>query len=106
MKEIWKSISGYEGLYEISSVGRVRNSKTGKLISPCYRNKYVNYVLTVKYSQKSFRAHRLVVSAFIKNDLAANEVVHHIDDDRFNNSVENLAVMTRGQVSATAGQFW
>ena len=98
--EIWKSIAGYESMYEISNMGRLRNSKTGTIIRPYMRGGYENYVLWYGCEEKSFLAHRLVVLAFIKEDLAANEVVHHIDDNPFNNTVGNLKVMTRGEHSA------
>lgn len=32
MKEIWKEIIGYEGLYEVSNLGKVRNMKTGRIL--------------------------------------------------------------------------
>ena len=100
MQIVWKPIAGYEELYEVSNSGIVRNCKTGTIIKPYMRGGYLNYNLWCKNKQKTFPAHRLVVMAFIKEDLAATEVVHHIDGDPLNNTVGNLAVMTRGEHSA------
>lgn len=46
--EIWKSIKGYEELYEISSYGRVRNFITKKVRNLFLRNGYLNAILSKK----------------------------------------------------------
>jgi len=98
MKIIWKSIAGYV-VYEINNIGKIRNAKSKKLLSPYMRGGYENYILWSKNKPKSFLAHRLVASTFIR-ELSINEVVHHINDNPFNNSINNLAIMTRSEHSA------
>lgn len=96
MKEIWKDIAGYEGRYQVSTLGRVRNSKTGKVLKPhecggVGGNSYYNVALYQgnHASRKHHLVHRLVADAFIPNPDNLSEV-NHIDGNGFNNCVTNL----------------
>lgn len=91
MKEIWKSVLGYEGLYMVSSTGIVRNSGLSTL-KPSIRSKTAPYLavsLTKNGRSCSHFLHRVVATAFLENksDLP---FVNHIDGVKTNNSVENL----------------
>lgn len=88
--EIWKDIQGYEGLYQVSSLGQVRNVKTGRIRVLCkHRDGYLKINLTKNGKTKTFMVHRLVANAFIpnKNNLPQ---VNHKDENKINNSVDNL----------------
>ena len=87
MKEIWKDIQDYEGLYKVSNSGKViRNTKELKQNT----NKGYKYVnLCKKCYSKPFYIHRLVAQAFIPNPNNYNEI-NHIDGNKINNSVSNL----------------
>ena len=106
IEEIWKDITNYEGMYQISSYGRVRSldrivgsscGKTqhikGKILTICY-NKRVNiYEIHLRKDgkRKCFKIHRLVADAFVYNDDPVNKTtVNHIDGDRSNNKADNL----------------
>lgn len=87
--EIWKSIQDYEGLYEVSNKGRVRNCK-GKIKS-MYKNNKGYLCLSLHYKGKTHHPtiHRLVAKAFILNPNNYNQV-NHKDYDKSNNTIDNL----------------
>lgn len=93
--EIWRTVKGYEGLYEVSSFGNVRNANSGRPLNPCrHRTGYLSVVLYKDKKPKRFLIHRLVATAFIDN--ANNyEFVNHLDEDKANNSAENLEWCSR-----------
>lgn len=97
MKEIWESVKGYEGLYEISDLGRVKriykNGKTRILKPSCNKQGYVQLALSKNNKLKTFKIHRLVAIAFIKNSSNKREV-NHIDGNKKNNSLNNLEWVT------------
>ena len=94
-KEEWKAIPGYEGLYEVSSEGKVRSLNyrgTGKvrvLKLSVNRYGYLQVHLCKEGKVKNYRVNRLVAQAFIPNPNNLPEV-NHIDEIKTNNRVENL----------------
>ena len=95
--EIWKDIEGFEGLYQVSSLGRVKryykNSKEKILKLQLHRTGYLNVVLYKESKGKHHRVHRLVAQAFIPNPENKPQV-NHKDEDKTNNKVENLEWVT------------
>ena len=105
MQEIWKTVvydgEVFEG-YEVSNLGKIRSLNYGRtgevkelrLIVSKGGYLVVNLCKDGKY--KSCRVHRLVAFAFIPNDDTENKTdVNHIDEDKTNNTVENLEWCTR-----------
>jgi len=107
MKEIWKDIQGYEGLYQVSNLGRVKSldrliqrvpgtlrkwdGKVKKI--KLSLGKYVRFGLYREGDVSFFIVSRLVAKAFIPNPL--NKLcVNHIDNNPNNNKVENLEWVT------------
>ena len=92
-QEEWKSIPGYEGLYEVSSWGRVKSYKynsDGRILkSGSNRFGYYYVVLCKDGKEKTCSIHRLVAEAFIPNQSNLSEV-NHKDEDKGNNCVQNL----------------
>ena len=93
--EIWRDIEGYEGLYQVSNLGRVRSlnyKRTGKVQNMklgTYPNGYKMVDLKKNNKRKAHLVHRLVAKAFIPNPNQLCEV-NHKDEDKANNTVDNL----------------
>lgn len=93
-KEEWKSIEGYEGLYEVSNMGRIRN-KHKRILKPQDNGKgYLKIFLCNGTSKKHLYVHRLVAQAFIPNPMNVN-VVNHLDECPSNNRADNLEWTTQ-----------
>lgn len=92
-EEIWKDIEGYEGLYKVSNLGRIKRFfKNGNehILKPVL-NKF-GYLCVGLYKngiQKWFKVHRLVAMAFLQNPDNLPQV-NHLDEDKTNNCVSNL----------------
>lgn len=91
-EEIWKDIKGYEGKYQISNLGKVRNNKS--IIKPQKDNiGYMNVILYKDKTRKTKKIHRLVAEAFIENTNNLPEV-NHINGNKKDNSASNLEWIT------------
>lgn len=91
MEESWLPAVGYEGLYEVSNKGNVRSLFRYKkqLIPSKGNNGYLSVELFKDKHRKRVLVHRLVAIAFIPNPENLPQV-NHKDENRHNNSVENL----------------
>ena len=88
--EEWRSIPGYEGLYEVSNKGNVRNVRRNTLLRLPKTNKgYIQVVLCKNGIMNGLKVHRLVAQAFIPNPDNL-PMVNHKDEDKTNNNVDNL----------------
>lgn len=94
--EEWRPVVGYEGLYEVSDLGRVKRVGAGQGTRPGIRKLHANPrsgYLSVNLSkgnrQRTHRVHRLVLEAFVGPCPEGMESCH-ADDDRNNNRLENL----------------
>lgn len=99
MEEIWKDIKGYEGLYQVSSEGRVKSkARNGnwkeKILKPVKtKDNYFIVGLCKNGKSKNKRINRLVAEAFIPNPENKPEV-NHIDGNKHNNKISNLEWVT------------
>ncbi|MHB9773487.1 NUMOD4 domain-containing protein [Lacticaseibacillus rhamnosus] len=98
-KEIWKNIVGYEGLYQVSSLGRVKSLeridsnghpvKERVLTSFPNRSGYCKVNLYRDRNMEVKSVHRLVAETFIPNPDNLPQV-NHKDENKANNAVSNL----------------
>ena len=99
MKEIWEDVKRYEGLYQISSFGRVKSfkRKNSRILKPFFnKDGYLNVELrdSTSNKRKIISIHRLVALAFIPNPLNKPQV-NHIDEIKTNNNILNLEWVTQ-----------
>ena len=90
--EIWKDIVGYENIYQVSNLGRVKSFHRGKIkiLHLTFKDTgYVHVKLFKNFSRKTIGVHRLVAQAFIPNPNNL-PVVNHINNNHSDNRVENL----------------
>lgn len=89
MKEEWREVLGYEGLYEVSNIGRIRTTKGVAKKPGIGSNGYYRVSLSKNGVKIWHSVHRLVAIAFLPNP-ENKPCVNHIDNDRLNPIVNNL----------------
>ena len=87
--EEWKNIIGYEGLYEVSDKGNVRNVRRNTLLKLQKNQGYIRVALSKNGIKTWLRVHRLVAQAFLPNPDNLPEI-NHKNEDKTNNRVDNL----------------
>lgn len=103
MEEIWKPVVGYEGLYEVSNLGRVKSLERDYMSGGILRHRHHDRILSnIKNSNgyvkvqlynngvcKQLSVHRLVAGAFIPNP-EGKEYVNHLNGKKDDNRAKNL----------------
>jgi hypothetical protein len=103
MKEVWKDVEGFEGLYQVSNIGRIKSfvksnryHDAERILNPTIRNGY-KYVFLCNNRKnrttkgKHYLVHRLVAKAFVINPKPDDFCyVNHKDENKLNNRFDNL----------------
>lgn len=89
-------IPDYEGLYKIDKEGNVLSTKNNIIMKPRLAGeKYLLVNLWKDKARKTFRIHKLMAITFLDKDYRMKKlVVDHIDNDRFNNRLSNLQLIS------------
>jgi len=114
--EIWKDVKGYEGLYQVSNLGRVKSLnrkiiyKNGSVyfykekIKKLTLNKRHGYLwvrLSKKSKATSKKVHKIVAESFLNHiPNGHKKVIDHIDNNKLNNSLKNLQIITQRENSS------
>ena len=95
--EIWTNSAWNPARYEVSDCGNVRNKKTGRILHPGHtKDGYLQVVLYKDGKKKTYRLHRLVWESF-NGSIPEGYEVNHINEDKTDNRLCNLNLMTRTQ---------
>lgn len=87
--EIWKDVPNYEGIYQASNLGRIKQSQYNHILKPILHNRYYCVGLSKDGKVKQYRLHRLIAETFIPNPDNLPQV-NHKDENKLNNNVDNL----------------
>lgn len=87
IKEEWRRLFGFNDMYEVSSFGRIRNTKRGTILSP--RERSGGYLaINIGTPKKDIPVHHLVLSLFVGPRFGKE--ANHKDGDKRNNRADNL----------------
>ena len=92
--EWWKDIPGYEGKYQASTKGRIRNSRTGRILALHPNRGYLKIGIMKDGKRRYYRVHRLVWEAF-NGQIPDGYEINHINENKLDNRLENLSLLTR-----------
>ena len=99
IEEIWKDIKGFEGLYQVSNLGRIKSLKRPyglkeKILKPQIDHRgYYRVDLWKQSIGKHYKVHRLVWETF-NGSIPEGFQVNHINEIKSDNRLENLNLMT------------
>lgn len=115
--EIWRDVPGYEGLYQVSNLGRVksvRRQRMNGIAGLCWMPErilrpgknsdgYLNVALNRNDGGRSYAINRLVLLAFVGPPKDKEECLHSPDHDKTNNRLDNLRWGTHAE---NIQQWW
>lgn len=92
--EIWKDAKGYEGLYQVSNLGKVKSLRRNVIMKPsCDKDGYYQLILSNGKTRKRFFIHRLVYETFM-GEIPEGMVINHKNERKDDNCIFNLNALT------------
>ena len=99
--EEWRDVRGYEGVYKVSSLGRIKSignnqARKEKILKGNINSKgYLFVTLCLQGCRKQRTIHQVVAMTFLNHNPNGHKVVvDHVDNNKTNNSIYNLQVIT------------
>lgn len=89
MIERWKPIIGYEGLYSVSNLGRVKSVQSDRILKQATNQPYNTVSLNKNGIRKTYAVHKLVSKMFLPNPLGL-PIINHKNENKRDNKVDNL----------------
>ena len=97
MEEIFKDVPNYISLYKVSNLGRIYSSHRNRFLKGSKLGGYIEISLWNKEGEKwRQRIHRIMYFTFIE-PITSNDLIHHCDDNKLNNTLSNLEKVTRSR---------
>jgi len=90
MVEVWLPVPEYDGLYEVSNLGRVRSARTGAVLAPSATSGYLHVSLCRNGEVRTARVHRIVLTAFCGQEPFQGAHAAHNDGNSLNCALTNL----------------
>lgn len=104
--ETWKSLPNYENRYAISNYGRIKNIKNRRMrVSSVNHNGYAVITLKTNGIPKTYKIHILVWEVF-GDTPRKNLTIDHIDNDKTNNHIDNLQLLSMRDNIVKAKNFY
>lgn len=97
-KEVWADVKGHEGDYKVSTLGRVKRFVNDKELIVKQNCSVGGYFLVNMCKNKKWKTritHQLVAESFLGHVSGRGLVIDHIDNDKQNNALENLQLITQ-----------
>ena len=99
MREIYKSIKRYEGLYEVSNLGNVKSlgnnqARKERILKPSPVRGYLGVCLCINNIKKTIPVHKLVWKTFNGDIPKGLELDHIVEGNKYNNRLDNLQLLT------------
>jgi len=95
VNEIFRPIKGYEELYLVSNLGRIKSVRYNKFLKLSKQNNYLGVTLCDNKRRKTVQVHVLVATAFFNEEpIKGIKVVHHINHNGNDNRLSNLKIVS------------
>lgn len=91
--EEWRDVVGYEGLYKVSNMGRIKSLNTSQIMKQWLCKGYLMVSLRNKGNKSNHLVHRVVAENFIPK-IESKKFVNHKDENKLNNAAYNLEWVT------------
>ncbi len=107
MAEQWRDIAGYDGAYQVSDLGQVRNTQTNKILQPIkMKNGRLSVTLSSDGFQRKCTVHSLVAGAFLGDCPAGHEIAQKDGDYTHNEARQTWSTLLAAKIKRVRDENW